>query len=568
MTPEPTHMKASGPRPNRRRRLAAGAKRGLRPAEEIRRLKKLYALSMSLSGDPLEIFASIARMIADLFGVKTVCLSEICGDELRFLSVYENGKVTLHAGGCSLRVTPCATVAETRDIRVYDRVAERFPEASFLKARNAFSYCGFPSLDSEGNVVAVTCLLDPAPRDFGKEDRELLTIFGQRIAAEIERQRVLDEHDRASREIQKLSGVIEQSPAAILLTDTHGTIEYANQKLFDITGYTAEELIGRTPALFKSGMTPKETYENLWECLTAGCEWRGELLNRKKNGDLYWSRESISPIRDLQGDVTHFLAIEEDTTERRSIEEKLREVQKIDAIGGIAGGIAHDFNNLLTVVIGNLDLLLTDTQCGGGQKRLAETALRGALRAAELTRKLLAVSRKQQLQPELMDAKGLVSDLTAILRSALGERIELKMKIAPELWPVYADPVQVESALLNLAINARDAMPDGGAVTIELANVHFDPVAMAHYERADGGDYVMFAVTDTGTGMPLDVARRAFEPFFSTKEVGKGTGLGLSTVHGFAQQSGGFAELDSEPGKGTSVRFYLPRMAAPEETTG
>jgi len=475
-------------------------------AERIRRLKKLYALSMTLSGDPLEIFRGIAQMIGEIFGVATVCLSEIRGGELQFLSVYENGIVTVNAGTCPLSITPCATVVQSKDLRIYDRAAERFPQASFLRDRNALSYCGFPSLDSEGNVVAVTCLVDPRPHAFSNEDQELLRIFGQRIATEIERQRLLDEARRVEGERRKLYRAIEQSPCAIMITDTDGIIEFVSPKFYEMTGYAPDEIIGHTPAVLKSGMTPEEKYRDLWDCLKSGREWRGEFLNRKKNGELFWARESISPIRDAQGQVMHYLAIEEDNTERQRIEDRLREVQKMQAVGQLAGGIAHDFNNLLMVTVGNLELLAGRIGEDERLRPLADAALRASLRAAESTRKLLAISRRQPLDPEMIDAGGLVTGLVEMLRGTIGETIELKMVIPQGLWHAYADSVQLEAALLNLAINARDAMPQGGTLTIELANVHFDDDESIGRGNGQSGDYLMFAVADTGVGMVPEVA--------------------------------------------------------------
>jgi len=547
-----------------KRRPASGPKESAPAAEQIRRLKKLYALSMMLSGDPLDVFKSIAQMIGEIFGVSAVCLSEIRGDQLRFLSVYENGAVTLDAGSCPLAVTPCATVEKSKDFRVYDRVTERFPDARFLKDRHAYAYCGSPALGSDGKVLAVTCLLDSKPHEFSDEDRELLRIFGQRIGMEIERRRLLEERERGEREIQKLSRIVEQSPCAIVITDTDGVIEYVSPKFLEVTGYSAQEVIGRTPAILKSGMTPADKYEELWRRITAGHEWRGDLLNRKKSGDLYWARENISPIRDARGEITHFLAIEEDTTEQRRIEDRLRDIQKMEAIGQLAGGMAHDFNNLLTVMMGNLESIIERTQADPRLRAYAESALSSATRAADLTRKLLAVSRRQPLRPETIDAEMLVSDLTGMLQATLRTDIRIRTLIPRGLWQAYADPGQVEAALLNIAMNARDAMPNGGTLTVELANVRLDAAESRKHADARSGDYLMIAVTDTGAGMPPEVAARAFEPFFTTKEPGKGTGLGLSTVHGFARQSGGFAEIETERGAGTTVRIYLPRTVARE----
>ncbi|MEE9140841.1 MAG: PAS domain-containing protein [Alphaproteobacteria bacterium] len=530
----------------------------------IVRLKKLSELSMTLSGDPIDVFKHIAHMIGELFNVRTVCLSEIRGDELYFLSVYVDGNVFVDAGNCPLGITPCATVEQTKDIRVYEHVSDRFPEASFLKDHNAFSYCGFPSLDNDGNVVAITCLLDDKPHDFTAEDRDLLLVFGQRIGMEIERHHLLNERKRAEEELHKLSRVVEQSSSMIQITDTKGRIEYVNPKFTEVTGYAPAEAIGRTPAMLKSGTTPSKTYKDLWETLTSGNEWHADILNRKRNGEFYWCRESISPIRDASGQVTHFLAIEEDITERRKIDEHLREAQKMEAVGQLTGGIAHDFNNLLTVIGGNLELLAERVENDDGLRKLVATAEEGARRAAELTQKLLAFSRRQPLHPEVINLGELVSGMTGMLRCTLGETIEVETVIPEGLWQTRADPGQVENALLNLAINARDAMPKGGSLTIETADVRLDDVAAAKHADAAPGDYVMLAVTDTGSGMPPEVVERVFEPFFTTKEVGKGTGLGLSMVYGFARQSGGFVDIESEPGKGTRVELYLPTAEARE----
>ncbi len=260
----------------------------------------------------------------------------------------------------------------------------------------------------------------------------------------------------------------------------------------------------------------------------------------------------------IQDGVLHVISSGRDVTALRDAESRLHQAQKMDAVGQLTGGVAHDFNNLLTVIIGALDL---DPEHIPAEMRPAlDQALRAAERGAALTHRLLAFSRQQMLVTRSVDFNRLIGDMDELLRRTLGEHVEVELKLASDLWPALADSGQVENSLLNLAINARDAMPEGGKLTIETTNVHLDDDYAGSNAEVTPGDYVMMAVTDTGTGMPPDVLAHVFEPFFTTKEVGKGTGLGLSMIYGFAKQSGGHAKIYSEVGHGTTVRLYLPRL--------
>jgi signal transduction histidine kinase len=263
--------------------------------------------------------------------------------------------------------------------------------------------------------------------------------------------------------------------------------------------------------------------------------------------------------RDALAETNRQLTEEADS--RAAAEAQVRQMQKVEAIGQLTGGIAHDFNNMLAVVIGSLDMAQKRLDKGETPRamRLVDNAMEGAQRAARLTARLLAFSRQQPLEPQAVDANRLVSGMSEILQRTIGDDIRMETVLAGGLWPTFADPGQLENAILNLCINGRDAMPQGGKLTLETANSHLDDAYAAAHPSAAVGQYVMLSVTDTGTGMPPDVAERAFDPFFTTKGAGKGTGLGLSQVHGFIRQSGGHLKIYSEAGHGTTVKLYLPR---------
>lgn len=262
-------------------------------------------------------------------------------------------------------------------------------------------------------------------------------------------------------------------------------------------------------------------------------------------------------------------ALQRETATRQAAEAQIRQVQKMEAVGQLTGGIAHDFNNMLAIVIGSLDLARRRLAAGRTDvAKYIDGALEGAHRGAALTRRLLAFSRQHPLAPVVIDLNALVRDMAELLRRTLGERVELESVLGDGLWSAKVDPGQLESAILNLAVNARDAMPDGGRLTIETLNASLDKDYAAYHPQVTAGQYVMVAVSDIGAGMSQEVMARAFDPFFTTKPVDRGTGLGLSQVYGFVKQSGGHVKIYSEPGRGTTVKIYLPRVMAQVESAG
>ena len=280
----------------------------------------------------------------------------------------------------------------------------------------------------------------------------------------------------------------------------------------------------------------------------------------RKDGEVRQVELTVIPIKDSKGDYFPHITVVRDVTEQKETENRLVQSQKMEAVGQLTGGVAHDFNNLLTVILGNRELLSDSVSSDPNSKRYSSVAIKAAMRGAELFQRLLAFSRKQALQPKPTDIKKILTAATELMCRTLGEDIDIEMVHAGGLWEAMVDESQLENALLNLAINARDAMPGGGTLTFETANTHLDREYADKAGEVTPGQYVLIAVTDNGTGMSAEVKDRVFEPFFTTKEVGEGSGLGLSMVYGFIKQSGGHVSIYSEPGEGTTVKLYLPRV--------
>ena len=380
--------------------------------------------------------------------------------------------------------------------------------------------------------------------------------------------RDLTERKRAEEELRKLSMAVSQSPAAVIITDVQGNIEYVNPRFIENSGYTLDEVRGQNPRLLKSGETSQAEYEKLWKTITSGGEWRGEFHNKRKDGSLFWERAFISPIREASGTITHFLGIKEDITEQMNLEEQFRQAQKMEAIGRLAGGVAHDFNNILQAIVGYSGLLLDHLPEQDKTHEFADEIAKGADRAAALTRQLLAFSRRQVLQMEDLDLNEVIEHVAKMIRRVIGEDVQLKVVPGRRLDALHADRGQMEQVLLNLCVNARDAMPEGGALTIETDNVAMDSEYFEAHAWATPGRYVLISVADTGCGMDAETQARIFEPFFTTKELGKGTGLGLATVYGIVRQHQGMIQVNSEVEKGTTFKVYLPSVERTATTVG
>ncbi len=380
--------------------------------------------------------------------------------------------------------------------------------------------------------------------------------------AEALEQRTAEREDTAEKlraSNETLQAVIEGSPLAIYALDQAGIVRMWNPAAERMFGWSAQEVLGQPHPT-----VPEGEEEDLR--LTLMRHFQGETLigrevrRRRKDGALIDVALSTAPLRDPSGQITAVLTLAADITERKTLEEQFRRAQKLEAVGQLAGGIAHDFNNLLTVIIGRSQLLLARGPVEDRIHRDVDLILKTATRAVSLTKQVLAFSRKQVLQPKVLQLNGVVSGIMPMLERLIGEHIEALFRPASTLGLVRADPGQLEQVIVNLVVNARDAMPEGGRLTLETANADLDEEYARRHMGAQPGAYVMLAVTDTGVGMDAATQARIFEPFFTTKEPGKGTGLGLATVYGIVKQSGGSIWVYSEVGRGTTVKAYLPRV--------
>jgi two-component system cell cycle sensor histidine kinase/response regulator CckA len=362
--------------------------------------------------------------------------------------------------------------------------------------------------------------------------------------------------DRVRERTAELEAVIETSPLSISAIDPKGNILIWNRAAEQTFGWTREEMIGKPYRPVDA--EDQKVYEDVLRRVSAGAPIVGyETRGKRKDGTCVDVAVYSAPLQGSDGRPFGVLAVIADLTEQKRLHDRLRQSQKMEAVGKLAGGIAHDFNNLLTAITGYTDLLFLRLPGDIGKRELSEIR-KASDRAASLTRQLLAFSRQQVLQPKVIDVNAVVGNLSAMLSRLIGEDIELVASLNEGVGRVRADPFQVEQVLMNLAVNARDAMPRGGKLTIETANVVLDEPYTRTHPDVKPGPYVMIAVSDTGVGMDAETRTRIFEPFFTTKELGKGTGLGLSTVYGIVKQSQGHMWVYSEPGQGATFKVYLP----------
>jgi PAS domain S-box-containing protein len=414
---------------------------------------------------------------------------------------------------------------------------------------------GIPMRIGDRLIGVMTVQSRREDRRYRGPDIDLLAMLADQIAVAVERK-------RAEEERLRLSLAVEQAVDGSIITDTRGIIQYVNPAFTGICGFSREEAIGDNTFFLWSGGHDRRAFVELWRGVAEGKDWSGRMSNRRKDGSAYEVEVTVSQVRSASGDVVNYVAVCHDVTNERALESQLRQAQKMEAVGKLAGGIAHDFNNLLSVITGYTSLYLEDQPKDAPGLDVLEEVRRAGDRAASLTRQLLAFSRRQVLKPQILNLNAVIEDLQRMLRRLIGEDITLETDFDPALGSVEVDPGQVEQVVMNLAVNARDAMPGGGKLTIETRNVVLESRGLDQECEVAPGPYALLAVSDTGHGMDDETLSRVFEPFFTTKETGKGTGLGLSTVYGIVKQSDGHITAYSEMGCGTSFKVYFPRLAA------
>jgi PAS domain S-box-containing protein len=368
----------------------------------------------------------------------------------------------------------------------------------------------------------------------------------------------------AIEESRRLARAVHQSAEAIVLTDKQGNIQYVNPAFEKVTGYSRAEAIGQNPRVLKSGEHDDAFYRDMWDTVIRGEVWNGLLVNKRKDGSLFHEQASISCVRDDSDKIVGFVAVKHDVTEQLRLEGQLRHAQKMEAVGQLAGGVAHDFNNLLQVIQGYIQMALLDIEPEQPLYQNFKQVLHASERATGLVRQLLSFSRHQVMEASNIDLNRLITDLVKMLRRVIGEHIDLELSLDAGLPGIFADPGQIEQILMNLCVNSRDAMPEGGRIGIcTQRRKQYRPDALGK-ETTELVDCAVLSVSDTGVGIPLEVQERIFDPFYTTKEVGKGTGLGLATVYGIVKQHEGFIQLESEAGKGATFHIFLPIRSGAE----
>ena len=478
--------------------------------------------------------------------------------------------------GLSLSETPrqlwfCAHAIHATDVYVVEdlRRDEGFADHPLVIGDPFIRfYAGVPLRTADGHAIGTLAVADAVPRQLAPEQLDALRVLGRQVMAQLELRRQAFGTDRlrdaehrrdAEDRFRQLAESIQQ---VFWMTDPHGALLYVSPAFETIFGRSCESLVAN-PGVWMDAVHPddRERVEQAAYARSRRDEYDEVYRIVRPDGAVRWIRDRAFHMYDEAGELYRLVGTAADITEQRHLEEQLQQAQKMEIVGRLAGGVAHDFNNLLTVINGMADLVLAGlAEDDPARRDLTQIRLAGD-RAAALTRRLLAVSRRQILKPEVVDLSAIVTGLRDMIQRLIGEDITLVLELAPDLASIRADPGQIEQVLLNLVVNALDAMPDGGVLTIETRTVQVDEVYAAEHPGTRTGPHAMLAVRDTGVGMDESIRRRIFEPFFTTKAYGKGTGLGLSMVYGIVKQSGGSIWFQSEPGHGSHVHDLPARTS-------
>ena len=365
---------------------------------------------------------------------------------------------------------------------------------------------------------------------------------------------------KAEQALRLLNQAVEQSPVSVVITDASGSIQYVNPKFSQVTGYSAAEAIGQNPRILQSGEQSPAFYRKMWDALSTGQEWRGEFHNKKKNGELYWELASIAGVKDQAGNITHYVAVKEDITERKQLEEEHLRQERLASVGQLAAGIAHDFNNILAAIGLYSEIVGRSKELSDGNKKRMGVINQQVWHASRLIGQILDFSRQSVLQRHPLNLQSLLEEQVNLLQRTLPENIAIELQCEPGEYTVEGDPTRIQQVLTNLAVNARDAMPNGGRLTITLDRLAAEPDQLPWQPTTSAKTYIRLNVTDTGTGIPPQNLPHIFDPFFTTKAPGEGTGLGLAQIHGIVGQHHGYIDVESQMGVGSSFTVYLPAL--------
>lgn len=517
-------------------------------------------------------FMGIARDVTE----HKQAVQELAESEQKYRELFESAPVgifTTNSKGQVIECNPAAAkmfglASPEKVISYYHNIAsqiyvngERRQEfLSLLQNNGSAENFEFEARRADGRTVWLSANARIASlKDDGSFEMEgFITDITERKLAEAERERMLS--------------AIEQSGEIVMITDTAGRVEYVNPAFERITGYSRKEILGLKPNILKSGEQDEAFYDEMWQTLQGGLTWTGRLVNKRKDGSLFTEETTISPVRDKDGRIINYVGVKHDITEhlrmseeKKKLEAQYQQAQKMESIGRLAGGVAHDLNNLLSPILGYGEMLQEDLDGDSPYKSPLEEIVSAGERARDLVRQLLAFSRKQVLEFKPVDLNGVLSKFEQLLRRTIREDIAIDLVLAPSIPRIIGDSGQLEQVIMNLAVNAQDAMPDGGKLTIETMTVELDEDYAASKQSVEPGKYVMLGISDTGTGIKKGTIDQIFEPFFSTKAKEEGTGLGLSTVYGIVKQHGGNIWVYSEPGKGATFKVYFPVSLAEDK---
>ena len=473
------------------------------------------------------------------------------------------GRVRVPAGPAPRGLGPSSSAVREGRVIVCPDIAQdprMAPQREAALARGCRSSIALP-LKVGDRVVGAFCVYASEPNHFGTIMAESLIevaadlSFGLELF-ERERQRELEQQ-----QLRLQHSALEAAANAIVITNREGSIEWVNEAFTRLTGYSRAEAIGCNPRLLKSGRHDQAFYQRMQQTILSGAVWQGTLTNKRKDGTLYDEEMTITPVRSASGEISHFVAIKQDITERRKLEHQFLRAQRMQSIGLLAGGVAHDLNNVLAPVLMALPLLRNPMN-PDQREQILQTLEKSVQRGANIVQQVLTYARGVEVQRTLVQLRHLIREVVKIAEETFPRDIHVRSSAPATLWPFQGDPTQIHQVLLNLAVNARDALPQGGELSFTARNVELSaPLEFLDFEIPPGR-YVCVSVADTGTGIAPEVLERMFEPFFTTKPTGKGTGLGLSTVLGIVKSHGGLVEVETRVGAGSTFTVYLPAVPA------